>query len=71
MSKAQVQAGVGPGEAGPVGPCMSVSLGSCGGSSRCPVMRDPDLSHLSVKGKCILPCVFTMWGVLELREIIV
>lgn len=48
-----------------------MSLDSCGRSSCCPVIRDPDLCYLSDKGKCISPCVFTVWGILELREIIV
>lgn len=49
-----------------------VSLSSCGGGSCWSVMRDPDLccrDHLSVKGKRILPWVFTVHGTPELREI--
>lgn len=49
-----------------------VALGGCDGSSCCPVMRDPGLcfhGHLSVKGKCLLPCVFTRWGIPELRDL--
>ena len=63
VSRAQVQAGGGTGEAGP-GRALYVTLGSCGGSPCCSVMRGPGLcsqGHLSVLGKVHLAlCLYNV-----------